>query len=113
MGVVTVNRRLFLQRAVVLTGLGLLPGCGTLPGAAPTARVARIGFLSPGGQAAGGFEDNCKQGLADLGYVEGQHYTVEARYAQGDAERLPALAAELVGLAPDVIVAGGTLAIVA
>src|SRR4051794_37023390 len=111
MGVVTMNRRLFLQRALVLTGLGLMPGCGTLPGAAP--RVSRIGFISPGGKVAGEFEDNCKLGLADLGYVEGQHYTVESRYAQGDADRLPALADELVGLAPDVIVAGGTQAIVA
>jgi hypothetical protein len=53
------SRRRFLGGSLALMGLGLLSGCGTLPGAAPAARVARIGFLSPGGQAAGGFVDNC------------------------------------------------------
>ena len=51
------------------------------------------------------------QGLHDLGYVEGQNLVMEYRYAEGKAERLPALAAELVRLPVDVIVAGGTAAI--
>jgi putative ABC transport system substrate-binding protein len=51
------------------------------------------------------------QGLHDLGYVEGQNLVMEYRYAEGQVERLPDLAAELVQLPVDVIVAGGTAAI--
>jgi putative tryptophan/tyrosine transport system substrate-binding protein len=52
-----------------------------------------------------------RQGLRDLGYVEGQNIVIEYRYAEGRAEQLPDLAAELVRLKVDVIVAGGTAAI--
>jgi putative ABC transport system substrate-binding protein len=48
-----------------------------------------------------------RQGLRDLGYVEGQNLVIEDRYAEGQAERLPDLAAELVRLQVDVIVAAG------
>jgi putative ABC transport system substrate-binding protein len=48
-----------------------------------------------------------RQGLRELGYVEGQNLVMESRYAEGSAERLPDLAAELVQLKVDVIVAGG------
>src|SRR2546428_6409859 len=49
------------------------------------------------------------QGLRDYGYIEGQNITFESRYAEGERERLPALAAELVQLQVDLIVAmGGT-----
>jgi ABC-type uncharacterized transport system substrate-binding protein len=48
-----------------------------------------------------------RQGLKDLGYVEGQNVTVEYRWAEGHNERLPALAAELVLHPVTVIVAGG------
>ena len=43
-----------------------------------------------------------RQGLRDLGYVEGQNLVIEYRYAEGSAERLPDLAAELVRLQVDV-----------
>src|SRR5258706_10097282 len=46
-----------------------------------------------------------RQGLAALGYVESKNITIEYRYAEGKLDRLPALAAELVGLKVDVIVA--------
>lgn len=46
--------------------------------------------------------------LRELGYVEGKNLVIEARFAQGASERLPALAAQLVGLKPDLIVAYGT-----
>ena len=48
-----------------------------------------------------------RQGLRDLGYVEGQTIRFEARWAQGRTDRLPGLATELVGLRVDVIVTGG------
>jgi putative ABC transport system substrate-binding protein len=48
------------------------------------------------------------QGLRDLGYIEGQNITFARRYAEGRMEVLPRLAAELVGLQPDVVFAIGT-----
>ena len=56
-------------------------------------------------------EEAFRQGLRALGYVEGQNLVLEYRYAEGSAERLPDLAAELVQRKVDVIVAGGTAAI--
>jgi len=52
-----------------------------------------------------------RRGLRELGYVEGQNITLEVRSAEGDNRRLPALAAELVALKPDVIVTNGEPAI--
>ena len=49
-----------------------------------------------------------RQGLRDLGYVEGRNVVIEIRDADGKLERLPDLAAELVALKVDVIVVGGT-----
>jgi putative ABC transport system substrate-binding protein len=49
-----------------------------------------------------------RQGLRDLGYVEGRNVVIEYRGAEGKPERLPALAAELVALKVDVIVVGST-----
>lgn len=46
--------------------------------------------------------------MRDLGYIDGENITVEYRYAEGNFEKLPALAAELVRLKPDVIVASTT-----
>jgi putative ABC transport system substrate-binding protein len=111
--VLSLSRRQFLQGGLALVGLGLLAGCGVRPGATPSAGIARIGLLSPASQSVGGVVDNCKLGLSDLGYVEGQHYTLDARYAEGNAERLPDLAADLARSTPDVVIAAGTLAIVA
>ena len=48
-----------------------------------------------------------RQGLRELGYVEGKNIVIESRYADGKLDRLPALAAELVRLKVDVIVTGG------
>src|SRR5439155_15165293 len=71
------------------------------------AKVPRIGVLYPGSpSAAERLQAMLLQGLHDLGYVEGQNITFAYRYAEEKPERLPALAAELVGLQVDVIVAG-------
>ena len=51
-----------------------------------------------------------RQGLRELGYVEGKNIVIEWRFAEGKLDRLPALAAELVRLKVDVIVTGGSTA---
>jgi putative ABC transport system substrate-binding protein len=69
-------------------------------------KTARIGILT---QSDASFTspqtDAFRQGLRDLGYVEGKNITFEHRYAEGKLDHLPALAGELVRLKVDVIVA--------
>ena len=73
------------------------------------AGVARIGILSDTASPTTPFEPPFAQGLRDLGYIEGQNLVIERRYAQTQPhEILPSLAAELVRLQPDVILAIGT-----
>ena len=72
------------------------------------AKVARIGYLSIDVAGSVHLREAFLQGLRDLGYVEGRNVVIEYRDAEGKPERLPALAAELVALKVDVILAGGT-----
>jgi putative ABC transport system substrate-binding protein len=77
----------------------------TLPWVQQGASPARIGWLGQGTPASQG--DICgalRQGLADLGYLEGQNLLIEAHWAENQASRLPELAQELVRLSPEVIV---------
>jgi putative ABC transport system substrate-binding protein len=68
-------------------------------------KVARIGFLTRTTDASVSSQiDAFRQGLRDLGWVEGKSINIEYRDAEGQADRLPALAAQLVGLNVDVIV---------
>src|SRR3954453_13109785 len=69
-------------------------------------KMARIGYLGAGTRAASpNPRDAFLQGLRDLGYVEGQNLVVVDRYAEGQQERLPELALELVQLEVDIIIA--------
>ncbi|HWO45654.1 MAG TPA: hypothetical protein VNO87_08760, partial [Methylomirabilota bacterium] len=96
------NRRTFL--------CGLTLGTLTTPfvgEAQQTGKIPRVGVL--GGQSP---EDSpappilaLRQGLRELGYVEGQNIAIEWRWAHGKLERFPDLAAELVKLEVDIIVA--------
>jgi len=76
-------------------------------------KVYRIGWLSPGSRPSepGPVLVAFLQALREFGYVEGQNLVVEYRYAEHQLDRLPSLAAALVGLQPDVIVTTGTPAI--
>jgi putative tryptophan/tyrosine transport system substrate-binding protein len=78
--------------------------------AQPAARKARIGFLS-GGTPDATYQrfqlDPFREGLRELGYVEGQNISIDYRWADGKPERLPALLAELMALQPDLLVAAG------
>jgi putative ABC transport system substrate-binding protein len=79
------------------------------PGAHKSTRVARIGLLNPN-SAPTSTSANIqafRAGLRDLGYVEGKNVVIEYRFAEGDIDRLPGLAAELVRLNVDVIVTNG------
>ena len=68
-------------------------------------KIAQIGLLTPKTDASVLAQISAfRQGLADLGWVEGRNIRIEHRDAEGQAERLPALAVELVGLNVDVIV---------
>ena len=101
-------RRIGLASVLAL-GLTLAP---LIAEAQPAGKAARIGILrtdTPVVSAAG--LNLFRQGLADLGYVEGQHYVIEARWAEGQLDRLPRLAAELVHVGVDVIVTHGPPAI--
>ena len=69
------------------------------------AKVARIGYLAGNLAAGPHLQEAFRRGLRDLGYVEGRDVVIEYRDAEGKFERLPALAAELVALKVDVIMA--------
>jgi putative ABC transport system substrate-binding protein len=74
-----------------------------------TKKVARIGRLSPLSSASDApFLDAFRQGMRDLGWVEGQNFLIDSRHAAGQTERLAELASELVRLKVDVIVTGST-----
>ena len=104
------SRRQFIQGSLALAGLGLLSGCGMppLPGQqAP--KVPRIGFLAVGSREGRAFLiEGLLQGLRELGYEEGRNILIEYRFSEDRNDRLPQLAAELVELKVDLIVASGT-----
>jgi ABC-type uncharacterized transport system substrate-binding protein len=82
--------------------------CGAVAQAQQPKKVPRIGFLlAPSRSAVAESLGAFRQGLQELGYVEGQNMVVEYRYAEGRFDHLPDLAAELVGLKVDVLVAAG------
>jgi len=91
----------------------LIGGAAAWPLAAraQTAKVARIGYLVTGALESPETRinrDAFRQGINELGYVEGRNIVIEYRSADGKIERLPGLATELVGLKVDLIVALAT-----
>jgi putative ABC transport system substrate-binding protein len=96
------DRRAF----ITLVGGSVLAAPLAAGGQTP-AKVPRIGFLRATTPQPSHLEA-LRQGLRELGYIEGQNITIEQRYANGAFDRLPALAAGLVRLGVDVIVVAGT-----
>jgi putative ABC transport system substrate-binding protein len=99
--------------ALVLTALLILlaPDLGD---AQPLSKVYRVAHLSTAGRTTDGAPPRpLREGLRELGYIEGQNVVYEARFAEGKVDRLPALAAELLALKVDIIVAQGRPAVVA
>src|SRR5712692_9772760 len=93
---------------IVILALAAVAPCVAM--AQPVGKVRRIGLLS---HYAAPSEDELRQaqftqGMHELGWHEGQNITVERRYAAGHVERLPELAADLVRLRVEVLIAHGT-----
>jgi putative ABC transport system substrate-binding protein len=100
------NRR---DTVLTLLALGVAPHSAF---AQQPGKVWRVGYLSPG-TGPNDFHDAFREGLRDLGYVEGRNLLTEYRWAAGKEERLPELVAELVALRVDIIVTVATQAVVA
>ncbi len=99
----------FIAVLTVLLPIAVLvvPLCGE---AQQAATLPRVGFLFPASLSdprIPPFPRAFRQGLHELGYVEGQNIAIEFRWAEGQYDRLPGLAAELVRLKVNVIVAAG------
>ena len=97
------------MRYKVITFLLIILTTAHLAEAQQPKKVARIGFLA--GTAASIEKSRIeafRQGLRELGYVEGKNIVIEWRWAEGKFDRLPDLAAELVRLNVEVIVTGGS-----
>ncbi len=98
---------------VVLIVLALgTPAAPLTAAAQQPAKAPRIGVLLVGSvESSRSYFEAFRQGLRDLGYVEGKTIVVEPRYAEGKADRYSVLAADLVRTKPDVLVTGGPPAI--
>src|SRR6266478_637712 len=92
-------------RAIVVLLVGLtLPSVGLAEAQQPK-KVPRIGYLGPfAPSASAALLEAFRQGLSELGYVEGRNIFIDYRWAEGTPDRFPALAAELISLRVDVIV---------
>src|SRR6266508_588907 len=102
------NRKLVGIVALVVT----LAMSGAVAQAQQPTKVPRIGFLSSSSPSTNAARTEAfRQGLRELGYVEGKNIVIEYRSAEGKLDRLPALAAELVRLKVDIILTGGPASI--
>jgi len=103
-----------LQTLAGLVLLLAIAAVGPPMDAQPAARIPKVAYLTAGSQVrVAHLVTAFRQGLRELGYVEGKTVLLEVRHSEALAERLPLLARELVGLKPDVIVATNDLAIAA
>ncbi len=104
-----------IDRRTFLAGTGAVLLAAPLAADAQQAgKVPRIGFLSltsPSDRPP--LLDAFRQGLRELGWIEGQNFLIDYRYAEGRVDRLPDLAAELVRLKVDLIVSWGTQGVTA
>ena len=102
------------MRRMAIIALALLLPCLALGGmlapaqAQQPTKIPRVGFLAPQGRSLPLF-DAFRQGLADLGYVEGRNVIIEARFAEGQYDRFPELFSELVGLKVNVLAVTGAV----
>ena len=101
------------RRRFLLTSLAGALAAPLAAEAQQAGKVPRVGYLSPGTPNSNPhLLEAFRQGLRDLGWLEGQNIMIEYRYAEGRDDRLPALAAELVSQNPEAIVAVPTVSAV-
>jgi putative ABC transport system substrate-binding protein len=100
-----------MRKTVISFSLAVLFYAFCLPvWAQQSAKMPRIGYLYGASLSAESARVPAfRQGLRELGYVEGKNIIIEYRYAEGKFDRLPALAAELVRLKVDIIVTAGPI----
>ena len=98
--------------AVTAAGLGLATGCNSIASSFPQRppRPTRVGILSPDAHGPSPLLDSLLEGLRSRGYADGQNVALEYRHAGGRAARLYELAAELVRLPVDLIIAVSSVA---
>ena len=96
------------RRAFVTTLGGGLLAAPLAATAQPTGEVRRVGFLSNSSATSSKSLNEFRQGLNELGWVEGRNIVIEPRWAEGKSDRLPALAAELIRLKVDILVVGSS-----
>ncbi len=101
-----------MRRRYFLIASGALLAAPLAADAQPAAQLHRIGYLS-GGSAASPYHKAFQQGLRELGWIEGQNIAIDFRFADNRYERLSDLAADLVRLKVDLIVAQPTPAALA
>jgi putative ABC transport system substrate-binding protein len=102
-----------MRRREFIAGLGSAAVWPLAAGAQQGDRVRRIGVLTAGDEndpVRKTFISAFTQALADLGWTDGRNVRMDLRWGRADTNRIRALAQELVGLQPDIIVGGGTAA---
>ena len=98
----TIQNRKLVELVTLAVAFAL---CGVMAHAQQPTKIPRIGLLGVASPATlSAFIEAFRQGLRELGYVEGKNIVVEYRWAEGKIERLPNLATELVRLNVDIIV---------
>jgi putative tryptophan/tyrosine transport system substrate-binding protein len=103
-----------IERRTFLAGWLALVAAARIVEAQEPARVPRVGFLGPRTRSDGApFVDGFLQGLRELGWMDGKKFAIEYRFADGEYDRLPHLAAELVRMKVDVILAASSTPAVA
>jgi len=96
------------RRVALVAGIAaLLIAPEPSAGQQPQSRLPRVGVLSPAASPSTKLWDAFRDGLRDLGYIDGRNIMIEYRLFAGDYSRLPGMATELVGLPADVIVTDG------
>jgi putative tryptophan/tyrosine transport system substrate-binding protein len=92
----------------LLTIFVTLAACGAVVQAQQPTKLPRIGYLTASSLSAQSARiEAFRQGLRELGYVEGKNIVIELRFGEGKSERASALAAELVRLKVDILVSAG------
>jgi putative ABC transport system substrate-binding protein len=100
-----------MNRRAFVAGLGAVLTAPLGAQAQQAGRVYRIGYVNPGGASLAPIRlEPLRQGLRELGYVEGRNLVLEARWGEGQVERLPGLVTELLNAKVDVIVTAAATA---